>query len=90
MPESFFPLQYRPLGYSVLREIISLSAHFQFWYPLDLKVEAKTLQGIRYEDFGTTMQLYAQSDMKAIREAQGKFLEQLLGDRIDLLTETVQ
>ena len=36
------------------------------------------------------MQLYAQSDMKAMREAQGKFLEQLLGDRIDLLTETVQ
>jgi hypothetical protein len=36
------------------------------------------------------MQLYAQSDMEAMREAQGKFLEQLLGDRIHLLTETVQ
>jgi hypothetical protein len=67
----FFPLQCRPLGCSVLREIISLSAHFQFWYPLDLKVEAKTVQGIlRHEDFGTTMQLYAQSDMEAMREVQ--------------------
>ena len=47
-----------------------------------LKVEAKTVQGIlRHEDFGTTMQLYAQSDMESMREAQGKFLEQLLGDR---------
>jgi hypothetical protein len=89
MPESFF-LQCRPLGYSVLREIISLSAHFQFWYRLDLKVEAKTVPGIRHEDFGTTMQLYAQSYMTAMREAQGKFLEQLLGDRNDLLAETVQ
>ena len=41
-----------------------------------LKVEAKTVQGIlHHEDFGTTMQLYAQSDMEAMREAQGKFLE---------------
>jgi hypothetical protein len=45
---------------------------------------------LRHEDFGTTMQLYAQSDMESMREAQGKFLEQLLGDRIHLLTERVQ
>ena len=56
-----------------------------------LKVEAKTVQGIlRHEDFGTTMQIYAQSDMESLREAQGKFLEQLLGDRMHLLTERVQ
>jgi integrase len=56
-----------------------------------LRVDAKTVQGIlRHEDFGTTMQLYAQSDMESMREAQGKFLEQLLGDRIHLLTERVQ
>ena len=56
-----------------------------------LRVEAKTVQGmLRHEDFGTTMQLYAQSDMESMREAQGKFLEQLLGDRIHLLTERVQ
>ena len=56
-----------------------------------LKVEAKTVQGmLRHEDFGTTMQLYAQSDMESMREAQGKFLEQLLGGRIHLLTEKVQ
>jgi integrase len=56
-----------------------------------LELRPKTVQGIlRHEDFRTTMQLYAQSDMEAMREAQGKFLEQLLGDRIHLLTETVQ
>jgi hypothetical protein len=56
-----------------------------------LKVEAKTVQGIlRHEDFGITVQLYAQSDMESMREAQGKFLQQLLGDRIHLLTEAVQ
>ena len=45
-----------------------------------LKVDAKTVQGtLRHEDFGTTMQLYAQSDMESMREAQGKFPEQLLG-----------
>ncbi len=43
-----------------------------------------------HEDFGTTMQLDAQSDMESMRDAQGKFLEQLLGDRIHLLTEHVQ
>ncbi len=40
---------------------------------------------LRHEDFGTTMQLYAQSDMDAMRDAQGKFLEHLVGDRIHLL-----
>ena len=56
-----------------------------------LRVDAKTVQGmLRHEDFGTTMQLYAQSDMESMREAQGKFLEQLLGDRMHLLTERVQ
>ena len=47
------------------------------------------MQGIlRHEDVRTTMQLYAQSDMESMREAQGKFLELLLGDKIHLLTET--
>jgi integrase len=55
-----------------------------------LKVDPKTVQGVlRHEDFGTTMQLYAQSDMEAMREAQGKFLEQLMENRIHLLTEQV-
>jgi len=55
-----------------------------------LKVDPKTVQGVlRHEDFGTTMQLYAQSDMDSMRDAQGKFLEQLMGDRIHLLTERV-
>src|SRR6266446_3110253 len=34
--------------------------------------------------------LYAQSDMDSMQDAQGKFLEQLMGDRILLLTERVQ
>jgi integrase-like protein len=56
-----------------------------------LKVDPKTVQGVlRHEDFGTTMGLYAQSDMDSMRDAQGKFLEQLIGDRIHLLTERVQ
>ena len=56
-----------------------------------LKVDPKTVQGVlRHEDFGTTMELYAQSDMESMRNAQGKFLEQLMGDRIHLLTERVQ
>jgi len=41
-------------------------------------------------DRGTKMELYAQSDMDAMRDAQGKFLEQLMGDKIHLLTERVQ
>ena len=56
-----------------------------------LKVDPKTVQGmLRHEDFGTTMDLYAQSDMESMRDAQGKFLEQLMGDKIHLLTERVQ
>jgi integrase len=56
-----------------------------------LRVDPKTVQGVlRHEDFGTTMELYAQSDMDSMRDAQGKFLEQLMGDRIHLLTEKVQ
>jgi hypothetical protein len=35
-------------------------------------------------------ELYAQSDMESMRDAQGKFLELLMGDRIHLLTERVQ
>jgi hypothetical protein len=45
---------------------------------------------LRHEDFGTTVQLYAQSHMDAMRDAKGKFLEHLLGDRVYLLTERVQ
>ncbi|HTR26866.1 MAG TPA: tyrosine-type recombinase/integrase [Terriglobales bacterium] len=56
-----------------------------------LKVDPKTVQGVlRHEDFGTTMELYAQSNMESMRDAQGKFLDQLMGDRIHLLTERVQ
>ncbi len=52
---------------------------------------SEAVQGVlRHEDFGTTMGLYAQSDMDSMRDAQGKFLEQLMGDRIHLLTERVQ
>jgi hypothetical protein len=36
------------------------------------------------------MDLYAQSDMESMRDAQGKFLEQLVGDKIHLLTGRVQ
>ena len=43
-----------------------------------LKVDAETVQGmLRHEDFGTTMQLYAQSDMESMREAEGKFTERV-------------
>jgi len=31
-----------------------------------------------------------QSDMDSMRDAQGKFLEQLMGDRIHLFTEEVK
>jgi hypothetical protein len=55
------------------------------------KVDPKTVQGVlRQEDFGTTMELYAQYDMESMRDAQGKFLQRLMGDRIHLLTERVQ
>ena len=56
-----------------------------------MRVDVKTVQEIlRHENFGTTMELYAQSDMDSMRDAQGKFLEQLMGDRIHLLTERLQ
>ena len=56
-----------------------------------LKCDPKTVQGIlRHEDVRTTMQLYAQSDQESRLEAQGKFLEVLLGDKAHLLTETIQ
>jgi integrase len=67
-----------------------------FWHSLatalvKLKVHSKTVQGmLRHEDFGTTMELYAQSDMESMRDAQGRFLEQLIGDKIRLLAERVQ
>ena len=44
-----------------------------------LRVDPKTVQGfLCQEDFGTTMQSYAQSEMEATRDAQGKFLEHLM------------
>jgi integrase len=56
-----------------------------------LKCDPKTVQGIlRHEDVRTTMQLYAQSDQESKLEAQGKFLELLLGDKAHLLTEAIQ
>jgi integrase len=56
-----------------------------------LKCDPKTVQGIlRHEDVRTTMQLYVQSDQESKLEAQGKFLELLLGDKAHLLTETIQ
>jgi len=56
-----------------------------------LKCDPKTVQGLlRHEDVRTTMQLYAQSDREAKLEAQGRFLELLLGDRAHLLTDRVQ
>jgi hypothetical protein len=36
------------------------------------------------------MQLYAQSDMDSMRDAQGEFLKQMLGDKVHLLMEPVQ
>jgi integrase len=56
-----------------------------------LRCDPKTVQGLlRHEDVRTTMQLYAQSDQEAKLEAQGKFLELLLGDRGHLLTDRLQ
>jgi integrase len=56
-----------------------------------MKVDPKTIPGIlRHEDFGTTMQLYAQSDMDSMRDAQGEFLKQMVGDQGHLLTERMQ
>jgi integrase len=48
-----------------------------------LKCDPKTVQGLlRHKDVRTTMQQYAQSDGEAKLDAQGKLLEQLLGNRI--------
>ena len=56
-----------------------------------MKVDPKTVQEfLRQAHVTTTLQLYAQSDMDSKREAQGRFLEELLGDRIHLLTERLQ
>src|SRR5215467_3334031 len=56
-----------------------------------MKVDPKTVQEfLRQAHVTTTLQLYAQSDMGSKRDAQGRFLEQLLGDRIHLLTERIQ
>ena len=56
---------------------------------MKLKVDPKTVQGIlRDEDFGTTMALYAQSDMELMLDAW-QVPGVLVGDRIHLLTERV-
>ena len=56
-----------------------------------MKVDPKTVQEfLRQAHVTTTLQLYTQSDMDSKREAQGRFLEELLGDRIHLLTERLQ
>ncbi len=56
-----------------------------------MKVDPKTVQEfLRQAHVTTTLQLYAQSDMESRRAAQGKYLEQLLGDRVHLLTERIQ
>ncbi len=84
------------LGAGIECYCLRFSASFRFRHSLattlvKLKVDPKTVQGIlRHEDFGTTMDLYAQSDMESMRDAQGKFLEQLMGNKIHLLTERVQ
>ena len=56
-----------------------------------MKVDPKTVQEfLRQAHITTTLQLYAQSDMESKRDAQGRFLEQLLGDEAHLLTERIQ
>ena len=56
-----------------------------------MKVDPKTVQEfLRQAHVTTTLQLYVQSDMEANCDAQGKFLEQSLGDKIHLLTERIQ
>jgi integrase len=48
-----------------------------------MKVDPKTVQEfLRQAHVTTTLQLYAQSDMESKRDAQGRFLEQLLGEFI--------
>jgi integrase len=56
-----------------------------------LKCDPKTVQSIlRHEDVRTTMQLYVQPDQESKLEAQGKFLEVLLGGKVHLLTGSIQ
>jgi integrase len=56
-----------------------------------MKVDPKTVQEfLRQAHVTTTLQLYAQSDMESKRDAQGRYLEQMLGDRVHLLTERIQ
>jgi hypothetical protein len=56
-----------------------------------VKWNPKTVQEfLRQAHVTTTLQLYVQSDMEANCDAQGKFLEQSLGDKIHLLTERIQ
>lgn len=57
-----------------------------------MRVDPKTVQELlRQAHITTTLQLYAQSDMESKRNAQGRFLEQLLGDKAHLLlTEQIQ
>jgi integrase len=56
-----------------------------------MKVDPKTVQEfLRQAHITTTLQLYAQSDMESKRDAQGRFLEQMLGDKGHLLKEQIQ
>ena len=56
-----------------------------------MKIDPKTVQEfLRQAHITTTLQLYAQSDMESKRDAQGRFLEQLLGDKGHLLSERIQ
>jgi integrase len=56
-----------------------------------LRCDPKTVESLlRHQDPGIIMQLYVQSDQETKLEAQGKFLELLLGDRVRLLTDQVQ
>ena len=65
----FEPLRQGRFGFHNFRHSLATAM-------VKLRVDPKTVQGIlRHEDFGTTMGLYAQSDMESMRDAQGKFLE---------------
>src|ERR1700730_1373073 len=56
-----------------------------------MKIDPKTVQEfLRQAHITTTLQLYAQSVMESKRDAQGRFLEQLLGDKGHLLSERIQ
>jgi hypothetical protein len=75
-----------------------LTSHEEDWLPLLWPPDARSALAnavggdaflLSHEDFGITMELCAQSEMGSMRDAQGKFLEQSMGDRIHLLTERV-